>query len=832
MKLKLLFTLARRELRAGTRGLRIVIACLALGVAAIAGVGSLREGIARGLAAQGSTLLGGDLDIESASARLPPQLATWLRARGAKVSEIVTLRSMLIAPSGKRLLVELKAVDRAWPLLGSSGLAAGALAAKDGRPGLVGEALVAERLGIAPGATVRLGNESFRYAGLLPHEPDRVATPSILGPRVLIRLSRLDAAGLVVTGSFFDDHLRVLLAHRADVAPTLRALAAAFPGNGWHIRTARDAAPGLARFIDRTSLFLILVGLTSLLVGGIGVANGTSAWLAARARSIAVLRCLGASGGLVTALAMTQVLALACLGIAIGVVLGAALPYLAVAALGRVLPVQPELGIFPAPLALAALFGLLTAASFGIWPLGRAARIPGAALFRTSISVAGPVGWRTAIAGLVLAAGLVALTVATAEDPRFAAGFCAAALGTLALFRAGGWGLMRIAARLPARGAAVRLGLGNLSRPGMPTPLMLVSVGLGLATLAAVALVQGNVQQELGGAMPARAPSFYFIDIQPGERATFERILRATPGVSDIEMVPSLRAHVVAVKGVPAAEVRATPGTRWALRGDRGLTYAATPPPGTDLVAGRWWQADYAGPPLVSFDAGLAAGWGVHVGDTLTLNVLGRNVVLRVASLRRIAWRSLALNFAMVASPGLLSGAPHTFIATARTDPAADAVLLRRVTDALPNVSAIRVADVLATVAALFGQLGTALAATGSLALAAGALVLAGAVAAGRTRRVREAVILKTLGASRAQIRTAWLIEFSILGLAAGAIAAVVGTGASWAVVRLVMHGSWVFLPGTLAAVVLGSLGLMLLVGFAGTETALRAKAAPLLRNE
>jgi putative ABC transport system permease protein len=332
--------------------------------------------------------------------------------------------------------------------------------------------------------------------------------------------------------------------------------------------------------------------------------------------------------------------------------------------------------------------------------------------------------------------------------------------------------------------------------------------------------------------MPARAPSFYFIDIQPQELASFETILRTTPGVSDVETVPSLRAHVVAVNGVPAAEVHATQDTRWALSGDRGLTYAAAPPPGTELAAGQWWPADYTGPPLVSFDAGLAAGWGVHVGDTLELNVLGRDVTLRIANLRRIAWRTLALNFAMVASPGLLSGAPHTFIATARTNPAADATLLRRVTDALPNVSAIRVADVLASVASLFGQLGTALAATGSLALAAGALVLAGAVAAGRARRVREAVILKTLGASRAQIRAAWLVEFGVLGLAAGAIAALVGTAASWAVVRLVMHGTFVFLPGTLALVMLASLALMLLVGFAGTEAALRAKAAPLLRNE
>jgi putative ABC transport system permease protein len=436
-------------------------------------------------------------------------------------------------------------------------------------------------------------------------------------------------------------------------------------------------------------------------------------------------------------------------------------------------------------------------------------------------------------ANLLLALMLVGLTVATADDRRFALWFCGAAAGTLVLFRAGGWAMTALAARAPHAGRPwARLGLSNLHRPGNATPLMLVSLGLGLSTLAAVALIEGNLRLQVLEQMPEKAPSFFFIDIQNDQMDRFRALLAAQPGVKDVQEVPSLRARIVAVKGVLAEQVRATPDTAWALRGDRGLTYAARPPEGTRLVAGEWWPPDYAGPPLVSFDANIAQGWGVGIGDTIRVNVLGRDIDLRIASLRDIAWRSLGLNFTMVVSPGLLEHAPHTHIATVRAEPSAQGGLLRAVTDALPNVSGIRVADVLRAVSDLMGQIGAALAATGSLTLAAGALVLAGAVAAGQAGRIRQAVILKSLGATRAQIRAAWLVEFGLLGGCAGLIAAAVGTAASYGVVRFVMGTEWAFLPGTLAATVLACVVLMLLFGYAGTAAALRARAAPLLRNE
>jgi putative ABC transport system permease protein len=619
-----------------------------------------------------------------------------------------------------------------------------------------------------------------------------------------------------------------------DPAGIVEGVRRQFPNQGWRIRDPSDAAPGVSRFIDQTALFLTLVGLTSLLVGGIGVANGVKAWLDARARTIATLRCLGASARLVFAVCLIQVLTLSAAGIVLGLAAGAVLPVAGARLLTPILPVPPVLGVYPGPLLLAAAYGLLIALCFALWPLGRAARIPGGALFRDGLlpEATRPSGGLIAV-NAVLAAALVGLTVAAATDRAFALYFCASAGLTLALFRAGGSGVMRIARWAPAaRWPSVRLGVGNLHRPGAPTPLLLLSAGLGLSTLAAVALIQGNMQHQIQDQLPRNAPSFFFVDIQNDQLSRFQAIVGGQPGVRELHQVPSLRARIVAVKGVPAESAVTTPDTAWALRGDRGLTYAATPPEGTRLVEGKWWPPDYAGPPLVSFDATLAKGWHVGLGDIIRVNVLGRDIDLKVANLRNIAWQSLSINFFMVASPGLLSHAPHTHIATVRVADANQGGLLRAVTDALPNVTGVRVEDVLSAIAGLLNQVAAALTATGALTLLAGTLVLIGAVAAGQRRRVREAVILKTLGATRTQIRAAWLTEFGLLGLVAGVIAAVVGSAASYGVAHYIMHTDWIFLPITLIYTLAGALALMLLFGYAGTAAALRARPAPLLRNE
>lgn len=823
--------IAARELRGGVKGLRLVLACLALGVAAITAVGTLRAGVEAGLAEDSARLLGGDVEVRLGGRELPAEARAWLAARAA-VSEIVTLRAMAVAPSGQRMLVELKAVDSAWPLYGARGLQPEPEGALEG---LWLDPLVSGRLGLARGDAVRIGDAAFPLMGAVAAEPDRIATIGLMAPRALIPREALAATGLVRLGSLAEFDVRLRLPPGADVAGFVTALRAQpFVDAGWRIRTAGRANQQVNRFLDQAASFLVLAGLTALLVGGIGVATGVRAWLEARARTIATLRCLGATARLVFAAYLAQLLALASVGIVVGLVAGVGLARLAAGLLEGALPVPPRLGLYPGALGLAALFGVLVALVFSLPALGRAARVPGAALFRDAVAPSGE-GPSRAVWGLTagLAAALAGLVVFTAENPMFALGFVAAAAGTLALFRLGAWGLSAAARGLRhVRRPALRLGLANLHRPGAPTAILLVALGIGLTTLSAVALIEANLRRALTEQASARTPNFFVLDLQASDAAAFDALAGGLPGVEEVRRVPSLRARIVAVAGVPAERAQVSPDTAWALRGDRGLTYAATPPAGSRIVAGEWWAAEYRGAPLLSLDAVIARGWGVGIGDTITVNVLGRDIDLTIANLREIDWRSFGMNFTLVASPGLLEAAPHTHIATLRGDPARDGDVLRVVSDAFPNVSMIRVRDALEAVAAILSRIGTALSATGSVTLLAGALVLAGAVAATQARRVRDAVILKTLGASRAQIARAFLVEFGLLGLVAGVLAAGAGTAASWAVMTQVMRAQWVFLPGTLAAAVLGCVLLTLAFGYAGTALALRARAAPLLRNE
>lgn len=835
--MKLILRLAFRALRHDGRRWWLVLTCLALGVAAIAAVDGVRAGVAAGLAADGRRILGGDIEVSAGAEAVPAEVADWLRAQGARLSSVVRLRSLLVVPDGPRALVELKAVDDAWPLVGAATLApaqpfAAALAPRDGRYGVLVERAVLDRLGVAVGARLRLGEAEFDLRGVLVDEPDRVGSTGLFGPRVLISTAALAATGLIQPGSLDDHALRAVFGSApAGLATSVRTR---FASLGLRVHDAGDAAPELSRFLARIALFLALAGLTTLLMGGIGVANGVRAWIEAEARTLAILRCLGASDRLIFAVSATEIAALALAGILAGLALGAVAPPLLAGIVQSGLGVAIPSGVRLAPLARAGVYGALTAAAFAFWPLARSLRIPGAALFREAVlpSAVWPGIPVTAATGALVLA-LVGLTLATTPDRRLAIWFCLAVPAAFLLLRAGAFALMRLA-RLGrfAASPALRLGFANLHRPGAQSPVILLSLGLGLATLATVALIAANLRREITADMPAHAPSLYFIDIQPDQRARFHAIVAADPAIGAVAEVPNLRARIVAIAGIPAAEIKPRPDVAWVLRGDRGLTYAGPPPAGTRLVAGAWWPADYHGPPLVSFDAGIAAGLGLHLGDTVTLSVLGRRIDFRVANLRAIDWSSFDLNFVMVASPGLLDRAPHSFIAALHAPPQSEGKLLRAVTDALPNVTGIPLAEVLRSVTALLARIDAALLATGALTLVAGALVLAGTVAAGQRQRRREAVILKTLGASRGQIIIAWLAEFGSLGLAAGAIAALIGTGASYGVLRFILDIDWVFLPGPLLWPLFGALALILLLGASALAATLGSRPGPLLRND
>jgi putative ABC transport system permease protein len=377
----------------------------------------------------------------------------------------------------------------------------------------------------------------------------------------------------------------------------------------------------------------------------------------------------------------------------------------------------------------------------------------------------------------------------------------------------------------------LRLAIANLCRPGAPTGQVMLSLGIGLTVLVAVALVEGNLAREIEDRLPDMAPAYFFLDIQGGQLAGFAAIVHATPGAS-FEEVPMMRGRITRLNGVPVADATVKPDARWALDSDRGITYAATLPPGSRLAAGKWWPADYRGSPLVSFDAGLAHGMGLGVGDSLTVNLLGREITARIANLRHIDWQRLGINFIMVFAPGTLEHAPQTHLAVVYLPQGGNERLVRDVTERLPNVSAIDVRDALAAVDRIVGMIGRAVRLTALVTLAAGVLVLGGAVATGHRRRVYDAVVLKVLGATRAAIGSVFLIEHGVLGLCCAVAAAMLGTVAAYLLVTRSMGLDWVFLPIPILWTAAGALLLTSGLGFAGAWRALGAKAAPYLRSE
>lgn len=837
MRPPLFLRFASRELRGGLRGFRIFLACLTLGVAAIAGVGSVASSVVAGLHADAKILLGGDVELRLVHRTASEEQRAHLDA-SADVSEVAVMRAMARRPDGEaRSLIEMKAVDGAYPLYGALRLApdlpAGeALSERGGVWGAAVDPVLLERLQAKLGDRVRIGDAELELRATILREPD-VGGGFIFGPRVIISLDALPATGLVQPASLVAYEYRLRFPPGRDIGAWIADLKQRWPDAGWRIREFGDAAPNVQQFLNRLALFLTLVGLTALLVGGVGIGNAVRGYLQSRTATIATLKCLGAPSRLVFASYLAQILIIAALGILVGLVLGAASPVVVAHFLAEKLPVQARLGVYPGPLLLAAAFGVLTTLAFSLWPLGRAREVPAASLFRDLVAPASGRPRTSVIAATLLTGlALAALAVGSAGDRRIAAWFVLGAVAALLTFRLAAAGVMALARRAGRpRFPGLRLALANLYRPGAPTPSVVLSLGLGLTVLVCIALIERNLLAEVEEHLPENAPSYFFIDIQSDQVAAFDRIM-GEDGVIAAERVPNLRGRITRLNGVPVERAEVASEARWAIRSERGLTYAAKLPKGTRIAAGEWWPPDYKGPPLVSFDAELAKGMGLAVGDTITVNVLGREVTARIANLRQIDWASLGINFTLVFAPGTLEHAPQTFLATARATPEAEERIYREVTDAFPNVTAIRVRDALAQIARLFESVGEAVRLTAGITLLAGTLVLAGAIAAGHRRRVYDSVVLKVLGATRMQVTRAFLVEYGLLGLVTALIAGALGSIAAWLVLTKVMRAEWTFMPGVVVATAALSMALTLVLGYAGTWTALGAKPAPLLRNE
>ncbi len=835
---------ALRELRGGLRGFYVFIACIALGVMTISGVGSVAASLAEGLAREGRTLLGGDIAFSLFQREAKEDELAFLKGRGM-VSVTASLRGMARAEDGHLALVEIKAVDAQYPTLGELALdprrgTSELFAERDGTFGAAVDQTLLARLDLKLGDRVHVGAASFEIRSIDNGEPDKLAGGLGFGPRFLVSVAGLRATQLIQPGSLVRWTYRLKLSDDARTSRNVNELADdarhALPQAGWEIRSRDNASPQLERTINRFTQFLTLVGLAALLVGGVGVANAIKSHIDRRREVIAAFKALGATSRDVFSIYLTQVLVLAGIGSSLGLLAGAALPFVIVDLFGKLLPLPVEPALHVDQLALSLVYGLLTALAFGLWPLARVHDVPVAALFRETVASAWHrPRWRyLAWMALVLAL-LVGAVIGFAYDKRVATIFVLSAIGVFILLRGISAGLMALARRMPRTEITMlRLAIANIHRPGALTPSVVMSLGLGLAVLVTITQIDGNLRRQFLAALPDRAPSFYFIDVPSSDADRFVDYLKKIAPGSTVDEVPMLRGRIVSARGVAAEDLKPSTDSEWVLQSDRGLTSTGEIPKGSKIVEGQWWGADYNGPPLISIEKKIADGLKLKIGDEVVVNVLGRNISAKIGNMRTVDWQGLGINFVLVFSPNAFKGAPHTHVATlteTHPDSTGDAAIVKSVADAFPMVTSVRVREALETVGTVISNLVLAIRGASTITLISAVLVLGGALAAGHRHRVYDAVILKTLGATRSRLLGAYALEYLMIGFATAVFGVIAGSVAAWLIVTRLMTLSFVWQGGSAAGVVLSALVVTVGLGLAGTWAALNQKPAAVLRN-
>lgn len=847
-RLPLALRYALRDLFGDPRGLGIFVTCIIVGVAAISSVSALSRALASGLAREGRVILGGDISFSLVHRQLDDAERKFLEARG-RLSEIALMRAMARRDDGEAALIEIKAIDPAtYPSFGEVSIdpplpLTSALAEEDGIAGLVSDATFLARLDAKVGDILTIGDTRFQLRGVLTGEPDKLAGGFGYGPRVMMSLSALRATGLTQEGSIVRRLARVAVrgangvVSDADIARLADEAQSAFPRAGWEIRKRDAISPQFTRNLDRFTQFMTLVALTALVAGGAGVANAVSGYVARKRQTFAIMKALGAPGSRVFLIALTQTLAVAILAIVIGLALGAATPFAVSATLQKLTELPVAATFDPAGAAAGALYGILVTLIFALGPLGRAHSAPVAALLRDDVDAAHEQPLRRyRIAAFLSALSLIAAVMATSADKKIAASYLASVIVAYLVLRGVAALVVKIARALPRiKHPQMRLALANISRPHNLTAALIVSIGVTQTLLVALALVEGVIHAEFERTDGRKTPNFFFIDVPKAQSAEFDAFLRGWSPKAEIDHVPMMRGRIVAVKGVRAEKLRPREDSAWALEGDRGVTFSDKLPSGSQLVAGEWWDEDAKGKPLVSIESKVAEGLDVVLGDEITVNVLGRDVTARVANLRRVDWRSYGINFVLVFSPATFRNAPYSEMFTisygSNDEATRDARLTRDVAKRFPAVAAIRVKDALDAVDKIASQLALAARVAAGVAILTAILALASALAAGQEARLHDAVVLKTLGATRGWLAGAYLLEFAILGVIACLISLVAGSLAAYFLTENLMKMDFVFRAGPVFATSISALLVTVLLGLAATWRVLGLRPGAALRR-
>ena len=834
--------MAWRETRGAWRHGVLFLTCIALGVAALVGVGTFAATLERTLGREARALMGGDVELRAArplgaGAR---RAVAALRTTGAVTTDVRELAAMARNPrDGASVLVELKAVGPAYPLYGRVDTTpTGGLTDLLGDGDALAETPLLSRLGLRVGDRLAIGEATFTLRGVITREPDRAAGFLTLGPRVLVRDADLDATGLVQFGSRVRHRTLVRLPAGASAIAVRDDLARRLDDPGVRIVAFDEAQGSVRRFFAQLTTYLGLVGLVSLLVGGIGVASAVRTFLRRKTTTIAILKCVGATGRTLLAVYALQTLALGTLGSLLGAALGLLLQPLAGRVLAGLAPFALESHVDAGTLLRGLAMGLLTTGLVTLWPLLSLRAVAPSVILRQDVEpVRRSRPWPALVA---IALGLGGLVLWQAGSLKIGGIFVAAALSALLVLAGLGRGLVGLARRLPrVRSLAWRQGVANLRRPGGHVGGVVTALGVGVMLLVAIGLLERALDQQIDHEQRREAPSFFFVDIQPDQEVAFARALARETGGTRPALTPVVRGRLAAVKGEPVGrpllERRRAAGADavWYFTRDYILTSMAESPAGNTILRGQWWapsaRRDDA---RVSVEEAAARALGVDVGDTLGFDVQGVRLEARVASIRKVDWQTFSTNFFVIFSPGALDGAPTTFVATARVPAAAEGRVQDAVVAAFPNVTVIPVRDILQRAAGILSQIAFAIRAIALFSIAAGLTVMTGTLVASRWQRLAESAILRTLGASRGAVARIFAVEYACLGAAAGVGGSVLAAVLAWVVQRFILEVPVALSPTLMLFGVAFATAVALAVGFLATFRLLGEPPLAVLRSD
>lgn len=844
-QIPVLLSTALRETKSNLRDFRVMVLSLFLGVFVISLIYNITDALENGLNKNGKAILGGDVLIRQIYNPITADQLNYLATYGT-ISQSIEMRGLVYNDANEQAgLSEIKAIDDHYPLFGKIELTNAGLVdnihtflktAENGKPNIVMDEGLKNRLELNIGETVQLGSIEFTLKDTITNEPDRAGGGTFtVAPRTMLRIDALKTTKLLVPGAQTYYKYRIALSNPDQIDALESSLNDRYAEASWRFRKYTNASPRIERFLEQLSLFFTLVGLSALLIGGVGIGNATKVVIQKRVASIAVMKTLGASKSFVFYLWVAILTMTSLIGVIPAIILAQILPFIIFDTLGPLIPITaiPTISFTSIIQSVFLAFSILFL--FSILTLSIAAQLKPALLLKTAITngIEGKADKSITRVFIALLCLVISVVVLTSPRPDFTLAFTIGALATFLILRVTSWCIIKALTPLKnSKKLTLRLAVLSLVRTGNQTLTILVALGLALTLFTMIALIEDNIKNRISDDIPEDAPAFFFIDIQKSQMAEFEAMLQSFPDVADLQKVPNLRGRIKYINGENAEDALVDQSESWLLRGDRGFTYLTEQPKHSELLDGEWWSPDYDGPPIISIVEDVADAFDIGAGDEITLNVLGRDITATVANVRSVNWSTMTINFSITFAPGTLDNAPHSYLATIIAPEDQENKIMSAIAQQFPNITAIQVREALQIVTDILEQIAIAMRVIASLALVTGILVLFSSILSTFRQRRYETILMKVIGVTPKMIARATKIEFAILGLAAGTLALLIGSLGSYLVVVYIMKSDWVLSLNIALSTVSASLVITFIFSFWALSRILQAKPHQYLRNE